>query len=178
MDVSALCCSHCGAPLEVAPSARFHICAYCRNTLQIHRSASGTYTEVLARVEENTDRLVEEMRLMRAKAEVEVLEQDWRDALRFAQHMPKGERFGSCLAMTVFSGLLTLACFDQPRGLTIWHWVVALICGGFALLAGAAFFQCVRERRAYDRQCVAAHQAERIYLAGKARLKAEMGLPG
>jgi hypothetical protein len=177
MQLSALCCSHCGAPLEIAASARFHVCAYCRNTLQVHRTAKGAYTEVLARVEENTACLVEEMRLMRSKAEVEVLEQDWRDHLRVAEHMPKGEAFGTCLGITVLCGLLVAAAFDQPAGMQPGHWWMAGICAAFALLGAAAFVQCVRQRRSFNRQCAAAQDAERIYLSRKAALKAELGLP-
>jgi hypothetical protein len=52
MKILSVDCNNCGAPLEVSVRSRFVTCRFCESKLQINRSESAVYTEVIEAVGE------------------------------------------------------------------------------------------------------------------------------
>jgi hypothetical protein len=88
----AVTCNECGAALDVPAGARFVTCTYCGSRLEIHRSGGAAYTEVLDAIEENTERIAEDVGQIRLQNELEQLDREW--MMRREQLMVTG-RHGS-----------------------------------------------------------------------------------
>jgi DNA-directed RNA polymerase subunit RPC12/RpoP len=79
MDVQSLSCNNCGAPLEVSPNANYVTCSYCKARLAIKRNASTAYTEVLTQIGENTGQMAGDLRFMRLKQQLQILDEHWQE---------------------------------------------------------------------------------------------------
>lgn len=79
MDVQSLSCNNCGAPLEVSPNANYVTCSYCKARLAIKRNASTAYTEVLTQIGENTGQMAGDLRFMRLKQQLQLLDEHWQE---------------------------------------------------------------------------------------------------
>ena len=65
-----LTCNQCGASLEVPEETRFLTCTACSSQLEVHRSGSTAYTEVLEAVEP-----------VRVELELEKLDREWMEEI-------------------------------------------------------------------------------------------------
>jgi len=70
-------CNHCGAPLEVAPSARFVTCAHCGSQLEVKQTGSAVYTEVLGEINERTERIERDVQEIKRQNAIEALDREW-----------------------------------------------------------------------------------------------------
>jgi DNA-directed RNA polymerase subunit RPC12/RpoP len=77
MTIESLSCNSCGAPLEVPQSANYITCNYCKARLTVKRTGSTAYTEVLDTIAGNTDQMAGDLRFMRLRHELELLDADW-----------------------------------------------------------------------------------------------------
>jgi hypothetical protein len=109
------------------------------------------------------------MQLMRFKAEVEVLEQEWNDKVRTAQSMGRGESWSACVFCGFMCGLLAV-------GVGPASWVLGVIFGACFLLCMFALRECIGQRKAFQRQCAAAGEAERAFRARNAELRTQLGM--
>lgn len=89
MQATSVSCNHCGAALDVGPGARFATCGYCGSRLEIHRTVSAVYTEVLDRLDQRTEQIAEDVDALRRHAELEALDREWQ--LRREGMMTKGK---------------------------------------------------------------------------------------
>ncbi len=70
-------CQNCGSPLQVSGSVRFITCAYCHSELEVVRDATTVHTEVLQRIEQNTEATVNRLKIIELQNEVERLDREW-----------------------------------------------------------------------------------------------------
>ncbi|WP_153556340.1 hypothetical protein [Roseimaritima sediminicola] len=77
MKLISVRCNHCGAPLEVPPTARFVTCGFCDAQLVVHHSGSAHSTELLEEIKATTDGLVEQVEQLKHREEVEQLDRQW-----------------------------------------------------------------------------------------------------
>ena len=112
-------CQHCGASLKISDGLRFITCGYCQSELEVVKDASTVYTEVLTRLQENSDAMAESIRIIEVQNEIERADREWNDwekenrpllaGLR-EQRRRKAEAFkaeGGCLAL---AGVLAPLC--------------------------------------------------------------------
>src|SRR5438034_11615303 len=76
-QVTSVACNHCGASLEVGLTTRFVTCAYCGSRLEVHRSGSSLYTEVLEAIDQRTQRMEQDLGLIKRQNEVGRLDREW-----------------------------------------------------------------------------------------------------
>jgi DNA-directed RNA polymerase subunit RPC12/RpoP len=84
MQVQALSCNNCGAPLEVPPTTAFATCGHCGSRLAIKRTENAAYTEVLGNISQNTEtisrhtgQMSNDLAAIRLQNELDRLERDW-----------------------------------------------------------------------------------------------------
>jgi DNA-directed RNA polymerase subunit RPC12/RpoP len=77
MELIAVTCNHCGAPLEVPDSARFVTCRYCNSRLEVKRTESSVSTQVLEEIDRNTAAMAEDLAVIRRETELERLDREW-----------------------------------------------------------------------------------------------------
>jgi preprotein translocase subunit SecF len=77
MKVVTVDCNSCGAPLEVGEKTRFVTCRYCSKRLSIQHSESSVYTEVLDDIKESTDKISQDMEVIKLQNQLEQLDREW-----------------------------------------------------------------------------------------------------
>jgi uncharacterized Zn finger protein (UPF0148 family) len=77
MKLLAINCNHCGAPLEVSPKARYVTCSYCDSRLEVHRSGSAAYTEVLDSIDDRTEKIAKDVEYLKLQSDLEQLDRQW-----------------------------------------------------------------------------------------------------
>ncbi|MGC4017430.1 MAG: hypothetical protein QM755_23390 [Luteolibacter sp.] len=126
--VIKLCCQGCGADLEVRDDVRFLTCNYCQSKLEVVRDASATHTRVLEKIERNTDRIADNLKVLELQNELERIDREWQVVV--AQN-PGLER----LSANTPSGLAALpGCMFMVVG-----GVFAAIAGVFSFFTGGLF---------------------------------------
>ncbi|MGI9467047.1 MAG: hypothetical protein ACR2OA_08000 [Rubripirellula sp.] len=117
MQLERLVCNACGAPLEVPASAKFVTCGHCSGQLQIRRTESAVYTEILADLAEKTEELSERIDDLAANSELTAIDSNWqieRESLMVRdkhgnRHVPtKGSSIGTGVAATLFGCFWTV----------------------------------------------------------------------
>lgn len=77
MELISVRCNHCGAPLQIPAEARFVTCMYCKSELTVQRNEGAISTEVLQRIEQKTDRMADNLGVLRLQGELELLDREW-----------------------------------------------------------------------------------------------------
>jgi hypothetical protein len=77
MNVKKVCCQGCGADLEVDESIRFVTCNFCGSKLEIVHDATTTHSRLLEKIGEKTERMSEDLRVIRLQNEIEQLDREW-----------------------------------------------------------------------------------------------------
>lgn len=79
MEIVALRCNHCGAPLEVGPSTRFLTCQFCHSELAVKHTGSAAYTEVIEQIAATTNQMAGNLKVIELQNELERLDREWAD---------------------------------------------------------------------------------------------------
>jgi DNA-directed RNA polymerase subunit RPC12/RpoP len=77
MELLSVRCNHCGAPLQIPADARFVTCTYCQSELTVQRNEGTICTEVLQRIEQKTDRMADNLDVIRIQGDIELLDREW-----------------------------------------------------------------------------------------------------
>jgi hypothetical protein len=128
MELESVSCDHCGAPLEVPPSANYVTCAHCDRQLRIHRTETARYTEVLEALAKRTDELSDHVAQLRLQNEIAALDRAWdHEKETYMVTGKHGHRSLPTKTGSVIGGvfLVIFGC--------IWTAMAAQMAGGFAL---------------------------------------------
>lgn len=110
MKLITVDCNACGAPLEVGRKTRFVTCRYCSKRLAIQHSDSSVYTEVLEEIKESTDKISQDIGVIKLQNELEKLDREWlleRDGLMVTNR--RGNRqLPSSPASTIVGSLVAI----------------------------------------------------------------------
>ncbi|MEA2572895.1 MAG: hypothetical protein QOH93_193 [Chloroflexia bacterium] len=132
MELEALSCNNCGAPLEVPTSADFVTCVYCKSRLAIRRTETAHYTELLGQLEAYRDHLADRVEYLRLRDELEGLEAQWqRERRRYFTRRLNGSMQAPTRSYLISSFVVAVAAC----ALTAW-WFYATANAG----SGASFF--------------------------------------
>ena len=77
METLSVRCNHCGAPLQVAGNTRFVTCQFCQSSLEVKRHSGAVFTEEVARIAENTEKIAEGLGIIQLQNDLEKLDRDW-----------------------------------------------------------------------------------------------------
>ena len=77
MNLVTVDCNSCGAPLEVGLKTRFVTCRYCSKRLAVEHSDSSVYTEVLDEIKDSTDKISQDMEVLKLQNELERMDREW-----------------------------------------------------------------------------------------------------
>lgn len=120
-------CNNCGASLSINTSTNFIKCNYCGTSLKVKRSSESTFTEILAGIDQKTDHIAKDTRIIRIQNDIEMLDRDWKEGEK-AFFVKDGEKG---LHIPTRSGIQSW-----------WFSAVLIACGGFilSLLTEVPFF--------------------------------------
>lgn len=91
MELETLSCNNCGAPVEVPRGVDYVTCAHCRSRLEVKRTETSAYTEVLDRLDERTARMAEDLEAIRSDTEVEQIDREWQmEREKYLEHDEHG----------------------------------------------------------------------------------------
>ena len=135
MNLLSVRCNHCGAPLEVAESARYVTCQFCNSQLSVQRTGTAVSTEVLGEIAQNTERMAENLEIIRIQNDITALDREWE--MEREKYMIRGENGavtepGSGVA-TIFFSVIAI-CFG-----VFWMVSVSNMGGGNFSLFGLFF---------------------------------------
>jgi hypothetical protein len=77
MQLDAIACNQCGAPLQIPDALEFVTCNHCGASLAVRREESVTYTEVLSQLAEQTAGLAEQVAHLRYQNAVADVDRRW-----------------------------------------------------------------------------------------------------
>ena len=116
MTTVSVRCNHCGAPLDVAENTRFVTCTFCNSQLEVKRTENSVFTEEVARIARNTDRMAESLEVIKLQNEIEQLDREW-DSVRGgyeSKRRGKGppSRAGAAVGL-LFAVFFAIVCFSM-----------------------------------------------------------------
>jgi predicted phage tail protein len=121
MQMEKIACNSCGAPLEVAATARFATCRHCGIQLSIQRTETATFTEAVDKLTATTEELSEKINTLTGHSELAVLDREWE--MEQQQYLVTGKHgrvsiptetgaIGGGIFITLFGGLWTVMAFS------------------------------------------------------------------
>ena len=138
MKILTLTCNRCGESLEVQEETRFLTCTACLSQLEVHRSGSTIYTEVLESTE--TSKL---------ELELEKIDRDWVEERESHGSVPR-LKLHQCIGQVALPAGFGLACLggwlhslgNDARLERLLHpWPgVCMVLGVFLVVGWAVFF--------------------------------------
>jgi len=121
MELLALTCQHCSAPLQVPPSAKFVTCTHCGSQLAIRHTGSVAYTETLEAIDARTERMAEQLDDLHRRTAIGDLDRQWeRQREEFYMQDNDGRKQLPTKGASIFAGVAA-AAFG-----TLW---TAVACG-------------------------------------------------
>jgi len=109
MKVLSVTCNNCGGPLEVPKKVRFVNCGYCSSRLEIRQSGGAVYSEVLEKIEQNTERIADDLEAIKAQNEIERLDREWQMGMdRYKARNQDGEYSVPNSAGSVIGGVIAI----------------------------------------------------------------------
>lgn len=169
MTIRKVSCQGCGASLEVSEEVRYVTCNYCDASLEIIHDATVTRSLLLRKLERNTDRLLDEVAVLRLGRELENLDEAWekfceatfaRDSDGTVHEPSEDESRGmATIGMVIGSAIAVVAIFTQP----------------FFILPGAALI--ITSYRSYSRvpEMVSEYRRSKdLYQGRRGKIQAEI----
>ena len=77
MQVEAINCNKCGAPLEVSATTNFVTCGHCGSRLAVKRTGSSAFTELLEQLDQKTDAMARQLAELSYRSERERIDREW-----------------------------------------------------------------------------------------------------
>lgn len=77
MELEAIACNNCGAPLHIPEGVNFVTCSHCGSQLAVKRNESVVYTERLEKLEGQSNTMVSEIRQLKMQQELNQLDDYW-----------------------------------------------------------------------------------------------------
>lgn len=77
MELEAIACNNCGAPLQIPDGVNFVTCSHCGSQLAVKRNESVVYTERLEKLEGQTSTMADELRQLKMQQALNQIDDDW-----------------------------------------------------------------------------------------------------
>ena len=103
MKITKVCCQGCGADLQVDESVRYVTCNYCHARLEVVHDPSVTHTRLMEKLEKNTERMADNLRVIELQNELARMDREWE--LRRESFMVTGKHGHRSLPSTAGSAI-------------------------------------------------------------------------
>ncbi len=156
METQSVRCNHCGAPLKVGRETRFVTCQFCNCELEVKRTESTIFTEEIAKISQNTERMAGSLEVLELQNELERLDREWTasNPVSFDNNgQPVGQtgRGGAAFGMA-FAIFFAVICFSMagaasflgPMG------IIGLVPLGMGIFAIVAAIMGIRSANDYE----------------------------
>ncbi len=128
--------------MEVGTGARFVTCRHCNSSLEIKRSDSAEWTELLQQVSQQTGKIQSDLDAIKAEQELERLEREWereREANRTEERTAgaeakRGSGFAGLFVLGIVGAFLLCGGLARRGSLSDNGEVLGLICAAAVLL--------------------------------------------
>jgi hypothetical protein len=77
MKITKVCCQGCGADLQVDETVRYVTCNYCQARLEVVHDPSVTHTRLMEKLEKNTERMAENLRVIELQNDLARIDREW-----------------------------------------------------------------------------------------------------
>ena len=77
MKITKVCCQGCGADLQVDETVRYVTCNYCHARLEVVHDPSVTHTRLMEKLEKNTERMAENLRVIELQNDLARMDREW-----------------------------------------------------------------------------------------------------
>ncbi|HZZ72676.1 MAG TPA: hypothetical protein VFE24_10500 [Pirellulales bacterium] len=171
MELEAVVCNQCGAPLRIPLAVRFVCCAHCGSQLLVHREEGLLYTEKIDQLDQRTEQMATQLARLRYESALAQLDREWEEERKQYVAVDKSgnerkvrQLLGISIILAGFgSGMATLLSShaNAPPWLGVGEITVSII------LARKLFLKASP-----------AMEARARYLARRARLSVDDFLPG
>ena len=129
MELLALTCQHCSAPLSVPEGAKFVTCTHCGTQLAVRRTGGVAYTEMLAEIDERTERMEEKLEDLHRRSALAEVDRAWEaEREKYFMTGKHGVKHLPTVGGSIAGGVMITA-FG-----TLW---TAIACGMGGMMAGA-----------------------------------------
>jgi DNA-directed RNA polymerase subunit RPC12/RpoP len=113
MQLEALSCNNCGAPVDVPQSANFITCAHCGSRLAVKRTETAHYTEVLDRLQAHAYKVDRDLQYLRVQNDLLLLDQAWEEESKQYMVRTKGgapvePSLGQVITLIIVAGIAIL----------------------------------------------------------------------
>src|ERR1700678_1002534 len=100
-------CNHCGAPLRLAGGTKFATCGYCGAQLQLHVEGGAAYTEVLEKIDAQTQQIAADMREIKKHELLDEVDRDWaQTSASFNSRDRQGNQRSPGMVGSIIGGLI------------------------------------------------------------------------
>lgn len=138
METLSVRCNHCGAPLQVAEGTRYVTCQFCQSHLEVRRTDSSIFTEEVAKLAQNTEKMADSLEVITLQNEIERLDREHGPELAAQQlkRLAPGAKVAGGLIGFIIMGMVTafgifFAVSSSSMGAPF---IFPLFGGGFALI--------------------------------------------
>jgi hypothetical protein len=139
VELTKVTCNSCGAALEIPPAANFVTCRYCKSQLEVKRTESTIFTEVLNRLDQRTAEMADDLDAIRRENEIERLDREWE--MRRASLMTHHKN-GSASEPSAVGGVIVMVVMGG-FGILWTIGAVAMMSSGPPGGGPPAVFQCI-----------------------------------
>jgi DNA-directed RNA polymerase subunit RPC12/RpoP len=164
MTTGELTCSHCGAAIEVAATARFAACVHCGAQLAIHRTPAGTFTEIVQQVRTQAAGTALDLERAQLRHELEKIDLAWQMRRRHLVGGPEmsrdeapapGQISPIAAGVAIVAALLVIAGLGLAGGRMSWitgPLAVLVVFGGSLYVRNAGSARKTGAQLAYERE--------------------------
>ncbi|MBE7497832.1 MAG: hypothetical protein HS117_23045 [Verrucomicrobiaceae bacterium] len=154
METLSVRCNHCGAPLQVAEGTRYVTCQFCQSHLEVRRTDSSIFTEEVAKLAQNAEKMAGSLEVITLQNEIERLDREHAPELAAEQMKraaPGVKMAGGCIGgivMVMFTSFgIFFAVSSSRHGAPF---IFQLFGGGFALIGIIALIAMLKNAAGFS----------------------------
>lgn len=161
MELIALTCNQCGAPLEVPVTANFLTCTYCKTRLKVHNQGGAAFTETIDSIDQRTRVIAEDVDAIRAHHDLEHLDKEWatlRDRFKNDAGLIVSSTRGAFVGMVITLLIVGVLLFFVIRSIDLPIIVTVLFAIVYPVVAGLVGLGAYANAREFEKEFRTYHQ--------------------
>ncbi len=155
MKITKVCCQGCGADLQVDETVRYVTCNYCHARLEVVHDPSVTHTRLMEKLEKNTERMAENLRVIELQNELARMDREWEqeretfmvEGKHGKRSLPSKDASAMSLVVGVIAGLILLGISLSSGNSSVFGFVGLLV----AVLSIVQTIKGLSQASEYDR---------------------------
>ena len=171
MNAIAISCCNCGAPLEVGDDTKYVSCTHCNSRLIIERSDNAAHTKIIKQLEEKTNALCVQIRLLKLQRDLDRLETGAVVAQRYRRFQNQQQQ--ECPAVVGLLITVLVCAILATAAIVGGSWGYLIVIGVITILV--AFVQIVLHLDEENARRLRERKTQRTRWRRRDRLLAEIG---